>query len=105
MNTENLTIAKAIDFTKLNKAIQRLETLCDFKGQQVIEQLQDYEGLPFIDLLIKTGIESEELKEQLRRLLHSGVVQTSEQFYSTEYSLNYGRLYTIAAIAKILANN
>ncbi|MEM6378867.1 MAG: hypothetical protein AAF705_11655, partial [Bacteroidota bacterium] len=76
MNTTKRAIAKAIDFSKLNKAIQRLETLCDFKGQQVIEQLQDYEGLPFIDLLIKTGIESEELEDQLKRLLHSGVVQT-----------------------------
>lgn len=98
-------VAKAIDFTKLNKAIQRLESLCDFKGQQVIEQLQDYDGLPFIDLLIKTGIDPDELKGQLKDLLHSGVVQTEQQPFSTEYSLNYGRLSAIAAIAKILAKN
>lgn len=105
MNSSRPRIAKAIDFSKLNKAIHRLETLCDFKGQQVIEQLQDYEGLPFIDLLIKTGIDPEELKTQLERLLHSGVVQTEKQPFSTEYSLNYNRLTTIAAIAKILAKN
>lgn len=105
MNTTTSAVAKAIDFSKLNKAIQQLEILCDFKGQQVIEQLQDYEGLPFIDLLIKTGIDSEELKNQLNGLLHSGVIQTAEEPFATAYYLNYGRLSTITAIAKILANN
>lgn len=105
MNSTTPAFAKAIDFSKLNKAIQQLETLCDFKGQQVIEQLQDYEGLPFIDLLIKTGIDPEELKKQLKQLLHSGVIQTADEPFATGYYLNYGRLSTIAAIAKILANN
>lgn len=105
MNTTTPVIAKAIDFSKLNKAIQQLETLCDFKGQQVIEQLQDYEGLPFIDLLIKTGIDSEELKHQLKGLLQSGVIQRADEPFATAYYLNYGRLGAVATIAKILANN
>lgn len=105
MNTTTPTVAKAINLTKLNKAIQRLEALCNFEGQCVIEQLQDYEGLPFIDLLIKTGIDSDDLKDQLQRLLQSGVVQTEELAFATEYSLNYNRLASIAAIAKILAKN
>ena len=86
--TRHCTLLATIDFKKLNKAIARLEAICHTTGEQIIEHLMDYEDLPFIDLLIKTGMDQDELRAQLDHLVSSGVLKKEVAFYQANYSLN-----------------
>ena len=103
MNTVRFTSTSLFTSEKLTKAINRLENLCNHEGQQIIECLKEYDGLPFIDLLIKTGLDAEDLQKQLDQLVESGMLISQEQYYTTEYFLNTSKLLNITMLASILA--
>ena len=98
MNTLYKTTSLRNTFAKLDQAIHRLESICSDCGAAIIDVLRDYEDLPFIDLLIKTGMELEALENQLEKLLQAGIVTAKESFYTTEYQLNESKLLLIALI-------
>ncbi len=103
MNTVRFTSTSLFTNGKLAKAINRLENLCNTEGQKIVECLQEYDGLPFIDLLIKTRMDAEDLQNQLDHLVESGMIISQEQYYTTEYFLNTSKLINIAMLASIIA--
>lgn len=97
-------ISKTIfDASKLDKAVKRLSAMCDDSGEQIIQELLDYEALPFIDLLIKTGMDQEELKAQLGDMVDAGLLRLKQQYYQPEYELNIPKLDRVIQLARILA--
>lgn len=99
MNTLYKTTSLRNTFAKLDLAIHRLESICSEGGAAIIDCLREYEDLPFIDLLIKTGMELDQLENQLEKLLRAGLVTAKETYYTTEYQLNEGKLLLIALMA------
>jgi len=99
MNTLYKTTSLRNTFTKLDQAIQNLESICTDEGQKIIDCLRDYEDLPFIDLLIKTGLDVEDLEVQLAQLTTAGMITAKESYYSMEYSLNENRLLLVSMLA------
>lgn len=106
MNTRN-TVNGAeriiFDTAKLEKAIKRLSMLCNDPGAQIIWELMDYEGLPYIDLLIKTGMDQDDLKEQLGEMVDAGVLIRKHPYYQLEYHLNRPKLDRVVRLARVLA--
>lgn len=99
MNTLYKTTSLRNTFAKLDQAIHNLESICTDAGQKIIDCLHDYEDLPFIDLLIKTSLDVDELERQLTQLTEAGMITAKESYYSMEYSLNENRLLLVSMMA------
>lgn len=102
-NTQHGTERNIFDTAKLEKAIKRLSMLCNDPGAQIIRELADYEGLPYIDLLIKTGMDQDGLNEQLGEMVNSGLLVRKHPYYQPEYQLNIPKLDRIVRLARVLA--
>lgn len=102
-DTVHCTSLAIFDLRKLNKAIERLESICFAPGEQIIEHLMDYEDLPFIDLLIKTGMDQDDLQDQLDLMVASGVLKKEMVYYQPTYRLNERKLNKIIRIASVVA--
>ena len=90
---------------KLRLAIQRLEALCSPEGKAIIHCLKEFEGLPFIDILIKTQMEQERLQMQLQSLVNAGILRIEHNFYTTEYYLNTYKLSRVQDLCKVLVKD
>lgn len=102
-NTIHCITGTILNSAKISKAIRRLTALCDESGEQIIRELLDYETLPYIDLLIKTGMDQDELKDRLGEMVDSGVLHLSSPYYQPEYELNIPKLNRVMHLAHILA--
>lgn len=58
----------------LNKALHLLETLSDQESQVIVDCLYAWPEATLIDLLIRTGFDSEYLFERLELLLEGGLI-------------------------------
>ena len=90
---------------KLALAIQRLEAICSPEGKEIIHCLSEFNGLPFIDILIKTQLEQEMLQIQLKKLLAAGILRMEHNFYTAEYYLNGHKLGRIQDLCKVLVKD
>lgn len=97
MNTWN-TI-KPVRRTKIQKATFILETVCQRLSIEIIESLKTCEESSLIDLIIRTGLEGDDLEKQLELLSMLGVVNQRTHLYTNYYALNYKKLAKISAIA------
>lgn len=102
-NTVHCTARTIFDRAKIDMAIKRLSVFCNDAAEEIIEELLAYESLSFIDLLIKTGMEQDELKEQLGKMVDSGLLTLRQHYYQPAYQLNVSKLCRVWQLACLLA--
>jgi len=102
-NTIHYTKRQRLDYSRVNYALKGLTTLSSGSGERIIEALLDYSSLSFIDLLVGTGLEQEDLAYQLEILVKYGVLRIQTPYYQPEYQLNRNKLVRIMRLAHRLA--
>ena len=89
-----------INSKQIDVAIRRMETICSRSGQQILDCLQEYDSLAFIDLLIKTGLDQDQLRSKLNELVEAQIILVEDIYYTKEFKLNYPKLFRIHLLSK-----
>ena len=89
-----------INSKQIELAIRRLEFISSIPGQQIVNCLQDYESLAFIDLLIKTGLDQDQLNALLKELVEAQIILVEDIYYTKEFRLNHPKLFRIHLLSK-----
>ena len=97
------TTSKPVNTEKMQRAIFVLETLSDANSKQVLETIKGHRSTTFFELMIYTGINSEELEVLLDKLCDTGAIIQEEVGWHSRFSVDEKRLSAFAACARALA--
>ena len=97
------TTSKPVNTEKMQRAIFVLETLSDANSKLVLEALKCHPSTTFFELMIYTGVNSEELEVLLDKLCDTGAITQEEVDWHSRFSVDEKRLSAFAACARALA--
>lgn len=97
------TTTKPVNTEKLQKAISVLETLSDRRTRLILRTLKEHERTTFLELMICTRLNSEELELWLEQLCDTGAIKMEEADWQARFSVDEKRLSRIVACTRALA--
>lgn len=92
-----------VNTEKLQRAIFVLETLNSTHSKLVLEALTEHRSNTFLELMMYTGLNTDELDLQLERLCSTGAVKLEERSWQPRFWVDEKRLSGLVACARALA--
>ena len=99
MNTRNKYSFFA-EGEKVNKAIGILELLCQPETSIILNCLSEWPEAAWIDLLIRTQLDSDFLHNHLELMQNAGLIQKQMDGYNFTFSLSQSKLRRVSALVR-----